>query len=80
MHRHPRQLIRDPVPLAGHYALHPNPNFLIMAKNDFLSGAYLSTNFGRGKGNLVLNRRRVWKTIPLWTTGSEIPWASTPTN
>ncbi|PKN34334.1 MAG: hypothetical protein CVU61_09145 [Deltaproteobacteria bacterium HGW-Deltaproteobacteria-19] len=33
-----------------YYALHPKPNFLIMAKNDFLSGRYLSTNFGRGKG------------------------------
>ncbi|HOI73108.1 MAG TPA: 1-acyl-sn-glycerol-3-phosphate acyltransferase [Syntrophales bacterium] len=31
-----------------YYALHPKPDFLIMAKNDFLGGRYLSTNFAQG--------------------------------
>ncbi len=31
-----------------YYALRPKPDFLIMAKNDFLGGRYLSTNFARG--------------------------------
>lgn len=31
-----------------YYALMPKPNFMIMAKNDFLGGRYLSTNFAKG--------------------------------
>ncbi|MBN1381225.1 MAG: 1-acyl-sn-glycerol-3-phosphate acyltransferase [Deltaproteobacteria bacterium] len=30
-----------------YYALKPKPNFLIMAKNEFLSGRYLSTNYAK---------------------------------
>jgi 1-acyl-sn-glycerol-3-phosphate acyltransferase len=30
-----------------YYALRPKPNFLIMVKNEFLSGRYLSSNFAR---------------------------------
>lgn len=32
-----------------YYALQPKPDFLIMAKNDFLGGRYLSTNFAKEK-------------------------------
>ena len=31
-----------------YYALKPRPDFMVMAKNDFLSGRYLSTNYGKG--------------------------------
>ena len=30
-----------------YYALKPRPDFMVMAKNDFLSGRYLSTNYGK---------------------------------
>lgn len=30
-----------------YYDLKPRPDFMVMAKKDFLSGAYLSTNFGK---------------------------------
>mgnify|MGYP000272932796 CR=1 FL=1 len=30
-----------------YYALKPRPDFMVMVKNDFLSGRYLSTNYGK---------------------------------
>ncbi len=30
-----------------YYSLHPKPDFLVLAKDDFLSGRYLASNFGR---------------------------------
>ncbi|HSV95947.1 MAG TPA: 1-acyl-sn-glycerol-3-phosphate acyltransferase [Spirochaetota bacterium] len=35
-----------------YYSLHPRPDFLVLAKGDFLSGSYLASNFG--KKNLFL--------------------------
>lgn len=35
-----------------YYSLKPRPDFVVLAKEDFLSGCYLARNFG--KGNLIL--------------------------
>jgi len=50
-----------------YYALKPRPDFMVMAKNDFLSGRYLSTNYGK--------RSRLLRGILLMIDKSGLPMA-----